>query len=66
MIRAVQIGPAPMLTEVAWSKGRYDSYVLSPDGSMIGVVDCCCAAATGVVVVVAAAATSKLGCRGVA
>ena len=38
MIRAVQIGPAPMLTEVAWSKGRYDSYVLSPDGSMIGTV----------------------------
>jgi hypothetical protein len=29
---------SPILTEVAWSKGRYDSYVLHPDGSMIGTV----------------------------
>ena len=32
------IGPAPTLTPAAWSKGRYDSYVLRPDGSMIGTV----------------------------
>jgi len=32
------IGAAPTLTPVAWSKGRYDSYVLRPDGSMIGTV----------------------------
>ena len=38
MIVPVLTGPAPILTEVAWSKGRYDSYVLSPDGSMIGTV----------------------------
>ena len=32
------IGAAPTLTPVAWSKGRYDSYVLQPDGLMIGTV----------------------------
>jgi len=32
------VGAAPTLTPVAWSKGRYDSYVLRPDGSMIGTV----------------------------
>ena len=30
------LGAAPIFTEVAWSKGKYDSYVLKPDGSMIG------------------------------
>ena len=30
------IGSEPILTEVAWSKGKYDSYVLKADGSMIG------------------------------
>jgi hypothetical protein len=29
---------APILTEVAWSKGKYDSYVLYPNGSLIGTV----------------------------
>jgi hypothetical protein len=29
------IGAAPILTEASWSKGRYDSYVLYPDGLMI-------------------------------
>ena len=29
---------APLLTEVGWSKGRYDSYVLYPNGSLIGTV----------------------------
>jgi hypothetical protein len=32
------IGAAPILTQVAWSKGKYDSYVLKPDGLMIGTV----------------------------
>jgi hypothetical protein len=29
---------APILTEVAWSKGKYDSYVLYPNGFLIGTV----------------------------
>ncbi len=29
---------APILTEVAWSKGKYDSYVLYPNGWLIGTV----------------------------
>ena len=32
------IGHTPILTEVAWSKGRFDSYVLYLDGSLIGTV----------------------------
>ena len=31
---STMLGAAPILTEVAWSKGRYDSYVLCPDGSL--------------------------------
>jgi hypothetical protein len=29
---------APILTEVAWFKGKYDSYVLYPNGLLIGTV----------------------------
>jgi hypothetical protein len=29
---------APILTEVAWSKGKYDSYFLYPNGLLIGSV----------------------------
>ncbi len=29
---------APILTEAAWSKGKYDSYVLYPNGLLIGTV----------------------------
>ena len=29
----------PVLTPASWSKGRYESYVLHPDGTLVGTVN---------------------------